>query len=96
LSNLWQYLPKLQILDSSYNGVGLESLISIQRGSMKTWKFSWRLLVFTILMPIILSACTANPVDLSTAFTEIGLDEALIKFPNLKVEVYPYDASKPH
>lgn len=63
---------------------------------MKTWKFSWRLLVFTILMPIILSACTANPVDLSTAFTEIGLDEALIKIPNLKVEVYPYDASKPH
>ena len=63
---------------------------------MKTWKFSWRLLVFTILMPIIFSACTANPVDLSTAFTEIGLDEALIKFPNLKVEVYPYDATKPN
>ncbi len=57
-------------------------------------RFSWQLFFLNLLMLTNLIACTVNPVSPTPVFTEISLDEALTQFPSLKVEVYPYDASK--
>ncbi len=58
--------------------------------------FSWQVFVLTILIPISLLACTVNPIAQNQPFTEIGLEEALIQYPQLMVEAYPYDPSKSH
>lgn len=63
---------------------------------MKIRSSSWQLILFIILLPIIFSACIANPKDLNAAFNEIDLNEALKVFPNLKVEAYFYNVSKPN
>ncbi len=59
-------------------------------------RFSWQLFFLNLLMLTNLIACTVNPVSPTPVFTEISLDEALLKYPSLIVEAYPYDASKPH
>ena len=63
---------------------------------MRPKNFFLFLLIGLTVISSVLSACSANPTATSTAFSEINLEEALIQFPDLRVEAYPYDSIKPN
>lgn len=61
---------------------------------MRTQVAFWKLLLIALVILTLLTACNSKLQVSSDDFTEINLQEALLQFPNLRVEIYAYDTSK--